>query len=214
MYLILLLFGLFTHCVVISALYVYSSDESGNRNPSPLKTHKNWLVLPTFGPSVSVLQIMGWPSLKTGFRFNRFKQYCNTRSVTIVHIDRYIHSRFILSCFRILCWPQKTVISYDQEAARLQQGTATSWTPATLSPTPGSTTSSRESSLDPTIHTASTSVLSTRSPRQLIIQRSEEGFGFTLRHFIVYPPEVRIEFCLLFFFGENRNLKNLKVAKK
>ena len=103
MYLILLLFGLFTHCVVISALYVYSSDESGNRNPSPLKTHKNWLVLPTFGPSVSVLQIMGWPSLKTGFRFNRCKQYCNTRSVTIVHIDRYIHSRFILSCFRILC---------------------------------------------------------------------------------------------------------------
>lgn len=26
---------------------------------------------------------------------------------------------------------------------------------------------------------------------QLYIQRTDGGFGFTLRHFIVYPPEVR-----------------------
>lgn len=26
-------------------------------------------------------------------------------------------------------------------------------------------------------------------PRSLFIRRSENGFGFTLRHFIVYPPE-------------------------
>lgn len=61
-----------------------------------------------------------------------------------------------------------------------------------MSPAPGSS-SSRESSLDPTcgsiVHTATTNVLSNRSPRQIVIQRSEEGFGFTLRHFIVYPPD-------------------------
>ncbi|XP_061938514.1 uncharacterized protein LOC107994952 isoform X8 [Apis cerana] len=28
-----------------------------------------------------------------------------------------------------------------------------------------------------------------RSPRTLLLQRGENGFGFTLRHFIVYPPE-------------------------
>ena len=27
------------------------------------------------------------------------------------------------------------------------------------------------------------------SPRQLRIERKDNGFGFTLRHFIVYPPE-------------------------
>ena len=78
-----------------------------------------------------------------------------------------------------------------QEAARLQR--EQTWTPATMSPAPGSS-SSRESSLDPTscvVHTASASVLSTRCPRQIIIQRSDDGFGFTLRHFIVYPPDVR-----------------------
>ena len=78
-----------------------------------------------------------------------------------------------------------------QEAARLQR--EQTWTPATMSPAPGSS-SSRESSLDPAscvVHTASASVLSTRCPRQIIIQRSDDGFGFTLRHFIVYPPDVR-----------------------
>ena len=43
-------------------------------------------------------------------------------------------------------------------------------------------------------------LLSKKSPRQIVIQRSpsdsvnsssgSQGFGFTLRHFIVYPPEV------------------------
>ncbi len=63
------------------------------------------------------------------------------------------------------------------------------------SPAPGSS-SSRESSLDPsaTIHTTSTAILSTKSPRQIVILRSDDGFGFTLRHFIVYPPEVRTFF--------------------
>lgn len=28
-----------------------------------------------------------------------------------------------------------------------------------------------------------------RGPRTLILRRGENGFGFTLRHFIVYPPE-------------------------
>ena len=92
-----------------------------------------------------------------------------------------------------------------QEAARLQR--EQTWTPSSaLSPTPPpGSSSSRESSLDPsTIHTASASVLSTRSPRQIIIQRSEDGFGFTLRHFIVYPPEViRLEQCLEIFAFDN-----------
>lgn len=26
-------------------------------------------------------------------------------------------------------------------------------------------------------------------PRKLVLKRAEGGFGFTLRHFIVYPPE-------------------------
>lgn len=28
-----------------------------------------------------------------------------------------------------------------------------------------------------------------RGPRTLLLRRSENGYGFTLRHFIVYPPE-------------------------
>lgn len=28
-----------------------------------------------------------------------------------------------------------------------------------------------------------------RGPRTLLLRRGENGFGFTLRHFIVYPPE-------------------------
>lgn len=28
-----------------------------------------------------------------------------------------------------------------------------------------------------------------RGPRSLYLRRQENGFGFTLRHFIVYPPE-------------------------
>ena len=54
-------------------------------------------------------------------------------------------------------------------------------------------------------------VLSTRSPRQLVIQRSEEGFGFTLRHFIVYPPEVRHEIMIFIFclhYNKNTKRKN------
>lgn len=26
-------------------------------------------------------------------------------------------------------------------------------------------------------------------PRNVVVHRTENGFGFTLRHFIVYPPE-------------------------
>ena len=49
-----------------------------------------------------------------------------------------------------------------------------------------------------------TTLLSTKSPRQIVILRSDhsaptnqssssaQGFGFTLRHFIVYPPEVSV----------------------
>ena len=110
----------------------------------------------------------------------------------------------------------------NQEAARLQR--EETWTPATISPAPGSS-SSRESSLDPTsgsviVQAASAaSVLSTRSPRQIIIQRRDEGFGFTLRHFIVYPPEVRVLFEKLIFrwttFIENSVIfSHLKPPKK
>jgi len=40
----------------------------------------------------------------------------------------------------------------------------------------------REASLPPATHSRS-------NPRQLRIERKDNGFGFTLRHFIVYPPE-------------------------
>jgi len=40
----------------------------------------------------------------------------------------------------------------------------------------------REASLPPVTHSRS-------NPRQLRIERKDNGFGFTLRHFIVYPPE-------------------------
>ena len=61
--------------------------------------------------------------------------------------------------------------------------------------------------------------MSTRSPRQIIIQRRDEGFGFTLRHFIVYPPEVRVLFEKLIFrwttFIENSVIfSHLKPPKK
>ena len=36
-----------------------------------------------------------------------------------------------------------------------------------------------------------TSLLSTWSgPRTVIIPKTEQGYGFTLRHFIVYPPDI------------------------
>lgn len=37
-----------------------------------------------------------------------------------------------------------------------------------------------------------------RGPRSLYLRRQENGFGFTLRHFIVYPPEP-IEVSSMFF---------------
>ena len=42
-----------------------------------------------------------------------------------------------------------------------------------------------------------------RGPRRISIQRSSAGFGFTLRHFIVYPPDsVQVSFPFyIFFFG-------------
>lgn len=38
-----------------------------------------------------------------------------------------------------------------------------------------------------------------RGPRSLYLRRQENGFGFTLRHFIVYPPEP-LEVSSFFFF--------------
>ena len=32
-------------------------------------------------------------------------------------------------------------------------------------------------------------VISWPGPRTVVVPRAENGFGFTLRHFIVYPPE-------------------------
>ncbi|KZS09507.1 Rho GTPase-activating-like protein [Daphnia magna] len=37
-----------------------------------------------------------------------------------------------------------------------------------------------------------------RGPRCITIQRSSAGFGFTLRHFIVYPPDSVSVSCFLF----------------
>lgn len=34
-----------------------------------------------------------------------------------------------------------------------------------------------------------TGISPSSGPRALLLKRSENGFGFTLRHFIVYPPE-------------------------
>ncbi|KTF70928.1 hypothetical protein cypCar_00050334, partial [Cyprinus carpio] len=28
-----------------------------------------------------------------------------------------------------------------------------------------------------------------KGPRTVVLQKNSQGFGFTLRHFIVYPPE-------------------------
>lgn len=43
-------------------------------------------------------------------------------------------------------------------------------------------------------------------PKTVVLRRTSQGFGFTLRHFIVYPPESAVqfsfkvsEFVLLFF---------------
>ncbi|XP_014609050.1 PREDICTED: uncharacterized protein LOC106789401 isoform X4 [Polistes canadensis] len=41
----------------------------------------------------------------------------------------------------------------------------------------------------PTSITTRKESLPLRGPRTLLLKRSENGFGFTLRHFIVYPPE-------------------------
>ena len=95
-----------------------------------------------------------------------------------------------------------------QEAARLHRESA-GWTPlptaaaaASLRFSPAWSVdggSSRESSLDPSLSSAASltprPLLSKNSPRCIVIHRtagtdSSQGFGFTLRHFIVYPPEV------------------------
>ncbi len=48
------------------------------------------------------------------------------------------------------------------------------------------------------------SVASARGPRAINIQRSSAGFGFTLRHFIVYPPDsVSVRCPFLFCSGAN-----------
>lgn len=31
-------------------------------------------------------------------------------------------------------------------------------------------------------------------PKTVVLQRTSQGFGFTLRHFIVYPPESAVQF--------------------
>ena len=40
--------------------------------------------------------------------------------------------------------------------------------------------------------TGTSAVISWSGPRTVIVPRTEAGFGFTLRHFIVYPPESSI----------------------
>ena len=91
-----------------------------------------------------------------------------------------------------------------QEAARLQReagpgSLSQTATPSSRTPL-GSATSSRESSLGPAVSSKVVSALplgamgdasaNAKGSRNLVINRHQNGFGFTLRHFIVYPPEV------------------------
>lgn len=49
-----------------------------------------------------------------------------------------------------------------------------------------------------------------RGPRSLYLRREEDSFGFTLRHFIVYPP-VSITVSLHFLsFDKSKNKNNIK----
>lgn len=96
-----------------------------------------------------------------------------------------------------------------QEAARLHRE-HTGWSPTVgkyPEPSPSTSVSrwstpegsSRESSLDPTTIRTPATVIGRTTPRNIVLHRipsgSEavsgggSGFGFTLRHFIVYPPE-------------------------
>ncbi|KAG5831859.1 hypothetical protein ANANG_G00284490 [Anguilla anguilla] len=36
-----------------------------------------------------------------------------------------------------------------------------------------------------------------QGPRTLVLRKNSQGFGFTLRHFIVYPPESSLHTCLM-----------------
>ncbi|GLD51808.1 rho GTPase-activating protein 23-like isoform X1, partial [Lates japonicus] len=37
--------------------------------------------------------------------------------------------------------------------------------------------------------------MSWQGPRTIFLQKNSQGFGFTLRHFIVYPPESSLHSC-------------------
>ncbi|XP_025023980.1 rho GTPase-activating protein 21-like [Python bivittatus] len=44
-------------------------------------------------------------------------------------------------------------------------------------------------------------------PKMVVLRRTSQGFGFTLRHFIVYPPESAIQFSLKDEENGNRSAK-------
>ena len=60
-------------------------------------------------------------------------------------------------------------------------------------------------------HSAQGRATPLKGPRTVTISRTERGFGFTLRHFIVYPPEPNNIKVISFFnsiclkFEENSN---------
>lgn len=45
-----------------------------------------------------------------------------------------------------------------------------------------------------------TGISPSSGPRALLLKRSENGFGFTLRHFIVYPPESNAVITFVFIY--------------
>ncbi|CAF1007721.1 unnamed protein product [Adineta ricciae] len=54
-------------------------------------------------------------------------------------------------------------------------------------------------------------------PKKLVIRRSSDfaggGFGFTIRHFVIYPPSVSVN-DILRFFSPNQSIANLDTKKK
>jgi hypothetical protein len=82
-------------------------------------------------------------------------------------------------------WSQ---VRHVQESARLRRERL-SHTPPPVPPShPRSGGGGHQYKMEPSHHTPAMP-LSRGNPRQIQIERKDNGFGFTLRHFIVYPPE-------------------------
>lgn len=48
-----------------------------------------------------------------------------------------------------------------------------------------------------------------KGPRTLVLHKNSQGFGFTLRHFIVYPPESALHTTLKVSFRDEISTKHI-----